>query len=489
MLHLVQQPDGGVFSAAFRGLSIGILVLMTSIAVEGMAVATVLPTAAADLNGLEWYGWAFSAFMLASLVGAIGGGELADQRSPALAGQLALAVFAVGLLVAGFAASWLMLLLGRSLQGLGAGGLGSLAYLAVARGYPEPLRPRLLALLSTAWVLPALIGPALAGVVAELATWRLVFLSILVPVMAGAVLLVPALRNLPAAAAQGAGRRRLLNALQLAAGAGLVLWAAGMTSIVVGLPLGLVGIGLSAPALRALLPVGTFLGRPGLPAAVGVRGLLAFGFFGCEALIPLGLSTERGLPPSLVGLSLTAGALTWVAGSWFQDRAEARGRGGRGLRVRIGLGLVLVATAGVAVVILSPLLPVWLGVVAWAVAGLGMGLAYPGSTLVAMADPNGQAGLGAASLLVAETVGIAAGAGAGGALVAVTVHLELGLAYGLGWGFALSGLGVLLAFAPALRLMPAGRGVKAGHGARRGGRSVQTPSLSGNTVQPGESLE
>jgi len=34
------------------------------------------------------------------------------------------------------------------------------------------------------------------------------------------------------------------------------------------------------PALRALLPDGTFLARPGLPAAVGVRGLLAFGFFG-----------------------------------------------------------------------------------------------------------------------------------------------------------------------------------------------------------------
>src|SRR5438876_12105092 len=123
MLHLVQQPDGGVFSATFRGLSIGILVLMTSIAAEGMAVATVLPTVAADLNGLEWYGWAFSAFMLASLIGAIGGGELADKRSPALTGRLALAVFAVGLLVAGFAPSWSILLLGRALQGLGAGGL------------------------------------------------------------------------------------------------------------------------------------------------------------------------------------------------------------------------------------------------------------------------------------------------------------------------------------------------------------------------------
>src|SRR5207237_1901664 len=129
---------------------------------------------------------------------------------------------------------------------------------------------------------------------------------------------------------------------------------------------------------RALLPVGTFLGRPGLPAAVGVRGLLAFGFFGCEALIPLGLSTERGLPPSLVGLSLTAGALTWVAGSWFQDRAEARGHGGGGLRVRIGLGLVLVATAGVAVVILLPVLPGGLGVVGWAGAGAGMGVADAG---------------------------------------------------------------------------------------------------------------
>jgi len=478
MLDLVQQPDRGVFSAEFRGLSIGVLVLMTSIAVEGMAIATILPTAAAALDGLEWYGWAFSAFMLASLVGAIGGGELADRRSPAFAGQLALVLFATGLLVAGFAPTWPTLLLGRALQGLGAGAMGTLAYLAVARGYPEPLRPRLLALLATAWVLPALIGPALAGVVAEHATWRLVFLGILAPVAAGAVFLVPALRGLPVVPSEGDGKQRLLKALQLAAGVGLVLWAAGTTSILVALLLGLVGLGLTAPALRALLPVGTFVGQPGLPAAVGVRGLLAFGFFGCEALIPLGLANERGLSPSLVGLSLTAGALTWVAGSWFQERAEQRGHRARGLRVRIGLGLVSVAIAGVAVVILSPSLPVWLAVLAWAVAGLGMGLAYPGSTLVAMDDPNGQRGLGAASLLVAETVGIAAGAGAGGALVALTVHLDIDLAYGLAWGFAVSALGVLLAFAPALRLMPAG-----GAAASRQGVASDAPPV-GPVEQP-----
>jgi MFS family permease len=465
MLLRVQQPDRGVFSAEYRGLSIGVLVLMTSIAVEGIAIATILPTVAADLNGLEWYGWAFSAFMLASLVGAIGGGELTDRRSPALAGQVALALFAAGLLVAGSAPTWPMLLLGRMLQGLGAGSMGTLAYLAVARGYPEPLRPRLLALLATAWVLPALLGPAVAGVVAEHVTWRLVFLGILAPVAAGAVFLVPALRGLPVAPSEGAGTQRLLKALQLAAGVGIVLWAAGTTSILVAVALGLVGVGLSVPALRALLPAGTFGGRPGLPAAVGVRGLLAFGFFGCEALIPLGLANERGLSASLVGLSLSAGALTWVAGSWLQERAEQRGHRARGVRVRIGLGLVLVAIAGVAVVILTPSLPVWPCVLAWALAGLGMGLAYPGSTLVAMDDPNGQRGLGAASLLVAETVGIAAGAGAGGALVALTVHLDLSLAYGLAWGFAVSATGVLLAFAPALRLMPTRRAAASEHSA------------------------
>ncbi len=464
------QARDGVFSPGYRALSIGILVLMTSIAVEGMAVATIVPTAATELGGLEWYGWAFSAFMLTSLLGAIGGGELADKRSPAVAGKLALALFAVGLLVAGCAPSWPVLLVGRAFQGFGAGGMGTLAYLAVARGYPEPLRPRLLALLSSAWVLPALVGPALAGQVAEHATWRLVFLGILVPVGCGAAVLVPALGNLPTPAASPSNEllrgapenprdpRRLRHALQLALGMGIALFAAGSSALFVAIGIGLVGVTLSVPALRALLPPGTLSARPGLPAAVGIRGLLAFGFLGCEALVPLGLAQERGLPPSLVGLALTASALTWVAGTWLQDRAENRADGGgvlgtRGVRVRIGLGLVLVGIVGVALVVLSPTIPVVLSVLAWAVGGLGMGLAYPGSTLVALGDPRGQGGFGAASLLVAETVGIAAGAGAGGALVAVTVHVGRDLAFGLGSAFALSAAAIVLALLPAFRLM------------------------------------
>src|SRR5882762_9628771 len=83
----------GVFAPAHRALSVGILVTITAIACEGMAVTTILPTAAMDLGGLDGYGWAFSAFMLASLVGAISAGQTADQRNVGYPARLGFALF------------------------------------------------------------------------------------------------------------------------------------------------------------------------------------------------------------------------------------------------------------------------------------------------------------------------------------------------------------------------------------------------------------
>lgn len=457
--HGVHVADtAGVFSSPHRALSIGILVSISAIATEGMAVATVMPNAATELGGLDGYGWAFSAFMLLSLVGAIAAGRAADGGSVTGPASLGFGMFAAGLIVAGLAPNWPVLLLGRALQGFGGGSLGAVAYIAVARGYPEALRPRLLALLSSAWVLPALLGPAIAGQVAEHASWRLVFLGILPLVAGGAGMLVSALGKLQDSASETREQdpRRLLTAVRLAVGVGLMLWAAGWSWPSPGLILAALGAVLAVPALRSLLPSGTFSASPGLPAAVAIRGLLAFGFFGCEALIPLGLASVRELSPSALGLALTAGALLWVSGAWLQDRDEARTRGSKGqraLRVRIGLGLILIGIGGVGAAILSASLPTLLAMAAWGVAGLGMGLAYPGSTLVALGDPSARGGFAAASLQVAETVGFAAGAGAGGALISLAAHLERGLSEGLGWGFLLMAGAILLAFASALRLV------------------------------------
>jgi MFS family permease len=240
------HSSGGVFAPAHRALTLGIVLSITMVAIEGMAVATIMPSVALELGGLDGYGWAFSTFMLTSLVGAIAAGQVADRRSTTLPACVGFASFAVGLLTASSAPVWLVLLFGRAVQGLGAGALGSIAYVAVARGYPEALRPRLLALLSSAWIVPSLVGPAVAGQVAEHATWRLVFVGIVPPVALGAWMLLPALGRLPRSAtpalidgaaiglvaasaadpAGGVGPDRVVASLRLTLGVFLLLFAA-----------------------------------------------------------------------------------------------------------------------------------------------------------------------------------------------------------------------------------------------------------------------
>src|SRR5690606_26460314 len=101
--------------------------------------------------------------------------------------------FAIGLVVAGFSGSMAVLVIGRLLQGLGAGLVPAVAYTAIARALPARLRPRMFALLSTAWVVPGLLGPAGAAAGDHALSWRWVFLGLLPRVAVAAALAVPAL--------------------------------------------------------------------------------------------------------------------------------------------------------------------------------------------------------------------------------------------------------------------------------------------------------
>jgi MFS family permease len=501
------RADGGVFAPRYRATTVGILLSLTAIAIEGMAVATIMPAVAAELGGFDGYGWAFSAFMLMSLLGAIGSGQAADRGQVWLPAAIGFASFSLGLVVASTAPSWTVLLVARCIQGLGAGCLGSIAWVTIARAYPEQLRPRLMALLSSAWIVPSLVGPAIAGQVAEHFSWRVVFVGILPAAALGAWMMLPALSRMrsasaveapprapltlgpelaaapavhsaapsasqpatngpaphdasleaAAAAPRGAGNR-LFAGVRLTVGVALVLLTGNLESLPLALGAGVVGLILAIPALSVLLPAGALRARRGGPAAVAMRGLMAFGFFGAEALIPLGLSTQRGLPVSLVGLALTAGALSWVAGSWIQDRTEALSHGSlkqRSLRATGGMLMILVGIVGVAATINGTTLPVWLAAIAWAVSGLGMGLGYPAGTLTALGSAaEGEEGSIASSLQVAETIGIAAGTGAVGVLLSMAERSASGMPTGLIWGFVLATSAIALAIVPSLRLAP-----------------------------------
>src|SRR5207249_7259337 len=140
-----------------------------------------------------------------------------------------------------------------------------------------------------AWVLPGLVGPALAGAVAEHLSWRLVFVGLLPVLGLAGALTLPALRRMapePGAGAEAEGGRALLApALGLALGAGLALAGLGGRPGWPGAALVAGGGAVAVPALRRLLPEGTFTLRRGLPAAIAARVLLTFAFFGIDAFI------------------------------------------------------------------------------------------------------------------------------------------------------------------------------------------------------------
>jgi MFS family permease len=410
------ETGAGVWSAQHRRLTLGLILITLGPAFEGLAVATILPKVVADLGGLSFYGWAFSAYMLATFVGIILAGSEADRRGPALPFIAGVVLFVLGLIMAGAASSMLMLVLSRGVQGFGAGLLASVAFVCVGRGYPEAVKPRMLAVLSSAWVVPGLIGPALAGVVADLAGWRWVFLG-LVPVLPLATgLTLPALRQLTPAVTSGSfDARRLVAAVGLVIGTAMTLTGLQMGSLPVAAVLVLVGLALGIPSLQRLLPPGTLRAKAGLPAAIATLGFLSMAFFGGEAFLPLTLISIRGQSLFVAGVALTAATLTWTAGAWVQ--AQLAPRRGRRLLVTSGLMLLVTGLAGIASVLIAGI-PVVVAPVAWGVAGLGMGLAYSTLSLVVLETaPAQQQGSASSSMQLSSVLGSALGTGLGGVIV------------------------------------------------------------------------
>ena len=447
---------GGLWAPRRRALTTGLVLTITFVASEALAVVTVMPVVARDLGGLRLYGWVFSGFMLGSVVGIVAAGREADRRGPAVPFVAGVVLFGSGLAIAGLAPSMAVLVAGRVLQGVGAGAVPSVAYATIGRSLPEELRARMMAVLSTAWVAPGLAGPAVSAEVARLFGWRWVFLGLLPLVAVAGLMALPALIRLGPPKARWAAEHRLTDGVRVAVGTALIL--AGLTlavgsAAVAGVALILVGGVTTVPALRRLVPRGTLTARPGLPATVLTRGLLTFAFFGADAYVTLTITVLRHRSPVLAGVAVTGATLAWTAGAWAQAQLSATWPGRR--LVRTGLVIILVGIGGM-MTVLQPAVPVVVGLAAWTVAGLGMGVGYAPTTLMMLREaPKGREGWASASLSLADVLGTATGIGVGGAAVAATTGLGPDLRCGVGAAFVIGALAAFAALAITSRL-PAG---------------------------------
>jgi MFS family permease len=408
------DPRGtGVWQPQQRRLTAGIVLMVSLTAFEALAVATILPAAIGDIGGVRFYGWAFSSFMLANLVGIQMAGEAADRHGAQRPFFVGCLFFSCGLVLAGLSRGPWTFIVGRLLQGAGAGAVSASVYVAVARGYSSATQPRMLAVLASAWVIPGMVGPAVAGGIAHLFGWRAVFLSLLPLTVAALVLAAPPLRTLTASGESSAASKTG-PALALALGVGLALVATeGESARFVWLLL-VVGLVIAAFALQRLVPKGTLRAEPGLPAAIASLAVMSAAFFGAEAYVPLALTAVRAQSTFVAGVTLTAATLCWTTGTWIQERWVAHTTHRR--LTLIGMTLIIVGIAGTASV-LSPSTIVGLAPVTWGIAGMGMGIAFPTATLVALGSaPEGREGEASAAMQLANVLGMAVGTGVGGAL-------------------------------------------------------------------------
>jgi MFS family permease len=435
-----------VFVGARGRLTSGLLILEALVAVEILVVATILPAVERDLHGLRLYGWNYAALTLASFGAVPIAGKLTDRLGPRTVLGGAIAIYGLGLAGAATAPSMLVLVIARFVQGIGGGGLYVVSLATVAKTYPGRIRPRVMALLASMWILPGLLGPPVGAVIAATIGWRWAFVAPLPLIAFAAALVMPALRGVRVT--EDESRLPILASLVLMVGAGALL--AGLTDLSVwSVPLVVVGLAVTIPSLRRITPPGTLTARPGVPAAAAAAFLASAAFFATDGFVTLMLTEVRGLTVGIAGIVLTAATFAWAIGSWWQSRVV--GRIGARSVTAAGAVLIGIGSAVVAVGLLD--VPVIVPYVGWGIGAMGMGIVWPTIPVSVMgqAEEGHEAG-DLSSTILMDYLGVGIGSGLGGASVALADGGALTIREGLGGAFGIGIVAAVLLVLVARRL-------------------------------------
>lgn len=423
----VVDDTRGLWSRGLRAEVVGVMALMTFIAFETYAVITALPLVVSSLGGDAWYSFAFAATVATGLLGMVVGGGWADRSGvlkPLAAGG---ALFLAGLLLCTAAPTMSVFIVGRLLQGLGGGVDSVVLYVFIARAIPDRLRPRMFGLLVTAWLLPAVLGPIVTGVMVDRLHWRAVFGIVLV----GSALALSLLLR--------AARRMATTQRDVPVVDSRVRWA-GLASLgIVGLHLsghqpipvlvtGTVVAGLlTLVAARRILPVGTFRLRPGPPRLVALKGLLGATVAATDVYLTHYLQRELGYTPTAAGAVVAIGALGWFGGSILQGRAHSGGS----IDLRVPAGLVALGPV-TALGLVMGVATVPIAVIGAILMGVGMGIAYPQITSRALDQSADHAhGETSSGLQTVEQLSTSTLIAATGALLALQPRTGYALSYAL----------------------------------------------------------
>lgn len=144
-------------------------------AADALLVATLVPSAVAEIGGADLINWTIAIYQLGSIVAGAATGLFAARMGLRVAMVSAALVYTVGCGFSALAPDMAVMVFGRLLQGLGGGCLVALAYVAIGQLFPPRLSLRLIAVMSAVWGSSAFLGPLIGGVFASLGLWRFGF--------------------------------------------------------------------------------------------------------------------------------------------------------------------------------------------------------------------------------------------------------------------------------------------------------------------------
>lgn len=430
-------------------------------AADTLVTATIMPSVAREIGGYQYFGWSVAAYLTGSIVAGACSGKLSVALGLRTATALSGLVYAIGCAMSAVAPEFVTFIVGRLVQGLGAGAVVALCYVAITALFPQSLWPRVYGAIAGVWGAATLLGPTLGGLFAAAGFWQGAFWMFVAQavIFVGAVLVM-----LPGGKREEGGARipslqlaLLVIAVSLIGGAGVVAsprWAA---TLAVGGVIGMAAmLAANSRTQDRLLPKSA----ADLRTATGL-GLLTI--FACEAAVigftvygPAFIQARHDASPLVAGYVTGAIAAGWTTCAVVFGHVPAQ-KDGR--FVRLGAGVIALGAALSAwAVPRGNLVETSL---AFVVLGAGFGLchAFIARRTIAGAPPEEQA-MASGAVPTSQLIGGAVGSAGAGAMANVLGfgHHGIDAALAQGHGVLLFGAFLPLAlvgFAAAWRL---GRG-------------------------------
>jgi EmrB/QacA subfamily drug resistance transporter len=433
----------------------GVLLSVFLAALDQTIVATALPTIAAEFKGVDHLSWVVSGYLLAATVATPIYGKLGDLYGRRALLTIAISVFVAASVLSALAQSMVQLIAARALQGLGAGGLMTLAQAIIGEVVAPRERGKYQAYFAAVFASSSVGGPIVGGLFVDFLSWRWVFWINLPLGLAALALCRYALRRLPVHRQKA--RIDFVGAALLTAGVGALMlvlaWGGNLFAWLSPAILGLAAFSVAALVLFAwwerkapepLFPLHLFT-NPVFRSAGGIIFFAAMAMMGSIAFLPLYLQLAAGASASSAGLLLIPMTLGIVGGSTISGQAMMR----TGRYKALPLAGMALATLGYgAFAFTAGAYSEALHVGIMIAMGAGIGMVFPVVTIsVQNAVPVKNLGIATSANSLARALGGSIGVAILGALLAGPLaHMMQSLG-----GAPFEGAATLAKLPPALR--------------------------------------